>query len=236
MEVEQSQATATAHPIQEYIDDLDRLLKAAAHPRSVALLQKALEEAEREAVANGAAKDSKSGAKPRTAGAPVTRSTHKISQYGWDQTSKVIKIYITSISDLSQASNDDVRAKFKDKSFEVEVKAPKGKVYSLVITDLFEPIVPDGSFVKLKSGTVIVTLKKSSTKEWSCLTAIERKLKDAREPKTPKMDKSEDPGASLMGLMKQMYQDGDDDTKRTIAKAWHESQGKRMKDPSLPEI
>ena len=37
------------------------------------------------------------------------------------------------------------------RSFEVEVKAPKGKVYSLVITDLFEPIVPDGSFVKVRS-------------------------------------------------------------------------------------
>jgi methyltransferase-like protein len=151
MEVEQPQATATAHPNQEYIDDLDRLLKAAAHPRSVALLQKALEEVEREAVGNGAAKDSKSVTKQRTAGVPVTRSTHKISQYGkttgkpsvsmgrltssahntaplicryvyvctllkgWDQTSKVIKIYITSISDLSRASNDDVRGKFKDK-------------------------------------------------------------------------------------------------------------------------
>ena len=55
-------------------------------------------------------------------------------------------------------------------------------------------------------------------------------------PKTPKMDKSEDPRAGLMGLMKQMYQDGDDDMKRTIAKAWHESQEKRVKDPGLPEI
>ena len=52
-------------------------------------------------------------------------------------------------------------------------------------------------------------------------------------PKTPKMDKNEDPGASLMGLMKQMYQDGDDDMKRTIAKAWQESQEKRMKDDPL---
>ena len=142
---------------QEYIDDLDRLLKAATHPRSTALLQKALEEAEKEELANGAPKGS-SGAKPRTTA--TARSAHKISQYGktanhehrytrltlsakklhhlslcvgihiimhpcfvcvctclkgWDQTSKVVKIYITSISELSQASKDDVRAKFKDK-------------------------------------------------------------------------------------------------------------------------
>ena len=44
------------------------------------------------------------------------------------------------------------------------------------------------------------------------------------------MDKDEDPGGSLMNLMKQMYQDGDDEMKRTIAKAWHESQEKRNKE------
>ena len=38
-----------------------------------------------------------------------------VSLKGWDQTSKVIKIYITSISELSQASKEDVRGKFKDK-------------------------------------------------------------------------------------------------------------------------
>lgn len=33
-----------------------------------------------------------------------------------------------------------------------------------------------------------------------------------------------------MKLMKQMYDDGDDDMKRTIAKSWHESQEKRKKE------
>jgi calcyclin binding protein len=215
---------------------------AATHPRATALLQKALEEVKTEGVANGTTpKGVASTAVPQATptAAPAVRAERttyatKISQYGWDQTSKAVKIYITSISDLSKASKDDVRAKFKNKSFEVEVKTPKGRVYSLVINDLFEPIVPEDSFVKLKSGTVIVTLKKSVTKDWTCLTATEKKLKDAREPKTPKTDKNEDPGASLMGLMKQMYQDGDDEMKRTIAKAWHDSQEKRTKEPELP--
>ena len=47
--------------------------------------------------------------------------------------------------------------------------------------------------------------------------------------KPPKVDKDEDPGLGLMKLMKQMYDDGDDEMKRTIAKAWHESQEKRAK-------
>lgn len=48
--------------------------------------------------------------------------------------------------------------------------------------------------------------------------------------RTPKFDKEEDPGASLMTLMKQMYDDGDDDMKRTIAKAWTEARDKKTPD------
>lgn len=33
--------------------------------------------------------------------------------------------------------------------------------------------------------------------------------------------------------MKQMYDEGDDDMKRTIRKAWHESQTNKAKNPDL---
>jgi hypothetical protein len=42
----------------------------------------------------------------------------------------------------------------------------------------------------------------------------------------PKMNDSKDPGDSLMEMMKNMYETGDDDMKRTIAKAWTESREK----------
>lgn len=47
---------------------------------------------------------------------------------------------------------------------------------------------------------------------------------------TPKFDQKADPQESLMGLIKQLYDDGDDDMKRTIRKAWHESQTKKSAD------
>ena len=43
----------------------------------------------------------------------------------------------------------------------------------------------------------------------------------------PDKNKDEDPGTSMMKLMQKMYDDGDDDMKRTIKKAWHESQEKK---------
>jgi calcyclin binding protein len=42
----------------------------------------------------------------------------------------------------------------------------------------------------------------------------------------PKMDEGKDPGDSLMQMMKNMYETGDDEMKRTIAKAWTESREK----------
>ncbi|KAH9377665.1 hypothetical protein HPB48_000523 [Haemaphysalis longicornis] len=47
-----------------------------------------------------------------------------------------------------------------------------------------------------------------------------------RVPK-PEMD-SGDPSASLMNMMKQMYDEGDDEMKRTIAKAWTEARDKQQ--------
>ena len=45
--------------------------------------------------------------------------------------------------------------------------------------------------------------------------------------RSPSLDKDEDPSSSIMKMMKQMYDDGDDEMKRTIAKAWTESREKQ---------
>ena len=57
------------------------------------------------------------------------------------------------------------------------------------------------------------------------LTLIEYPFDFRMNP--PKPDDNADPSASLMNMMKQMYEEGDDDMKRTINKAWTESNSKR---------
>ena len=68
---------------------------------------------------------------------------------------------------------------------------------------------------------VIFLSKETVGTKWDCLRASEKAAEKKFSP--PKMDKDADPSASIMNLMKQMYDDGDDDMKRTIAKAWTES-------------
>ena len=73
---------------------------------------------------------------------------------------------------------------------------------------------------------IIISLRKSEAKHWNYVTEKEMKLKD--KP-LPKMDEKADPQESLMSMMKKMYEEGDDDMKRTISKAFTESREKSMK-------
>ena len=50
----------------------------------------------------------------------------------------------------------------------------------------------------------------------------------------PKPDASKDPSAGLMDMMKKMYDEGDDEMKRTINKAWSESRSKEGGGGGMP--
>lgn len=45
----------------------------------------------------------------------------------------------------------------------------------------------------------------------------------------PSYDENADPGEGLMNMLKKIYSEGDDEMKRTINKAWTESQEKKLK-------
>ena len=71
---------------------------------------------------------------------------------------------------------------------------------------------------------VVLMLKKRETEKWSHLKMSDKQSSSQPKIKPPAVpEKDADPGSSLMTMMKQMYEEGDDDMKRTIAKAWSES-------------
>ena len=73
---------------------------------------------------------------------------------------------------------------------------------------------------------ITVMMRKKEAKKWDCVTESEMLLKE--KPK-PKIGDNVDPQESLMSLMKQMYDEGDDEMKRTIGKAFSESRDKQMR-------
>ena len=82
-----------------------------------------------------------------------------------------------------------------------------------------------------RDNVVVMLLKNNPGVQWSHVTAAEKRSVDAKQAKKPDMADGKDPSAGLMDMMRQMYEDGDDDMKRTIAKAWTESRDKKQDGP-----
>ena len=88
----------------------------------------------------------------------------------------------------------------------------------------------------------IFLCKDSEGFKWSHTTAASKAQADKKSAASSKVDTDvgKDPSAGLMDMMKKMYDEGDDDMKRTIAKAWTESRDKKgpggMPGMGLPDL
>lgn len=70
------------------------------------------------------------------------------------------------------------------------------------------------------------------------MTLTEKRVADTK--KTALADDVEgskdDPSSGLMKIMQKMYETGDPEMKRMIAKAWTEGQEKNLKNPGMPQF
>ncbi|XP_059418763.1 calcyclin-binding protein [Carassius carassius] len=151
--------------------------------------------------------------------------TVKINNYGWDQSDKFVKIYIT-LKGVHTIPAENVEANFTERGFNVLVKDLDGKNHQMTVNNLLYPIIVAGSSKKIKTDMVLIMCKKAETKKWDCLTQVE---KQSKEKDKPNLDANTDPSEGLMSVLKKIYTDGDDEMKRTINKAWVESQEKKAK-------
>ncbi|KAK2861066.1 hypothetical protein Q7C36_005232 [Tachysurus vachellii] len=151
--------------------------------------------------------------------------TVKINNYGWDQSEKFVKVYIT-LKGVHKIFADNVKVSFTDRSFNVLVEGLEEKNYQMTVNNLLFPIVVEESSRKVKTDMVLVMCKKKTAKKWEFLTQVE---KQSKEKDKPNYDENADPGEGLMNMLKKIYSEGDDEMKRTINKAWAESQDKKTK-------
>ncbi|XP_031473315.1 uncharacterized protein LOC116245864 [Nymphaea colorata] len=143
-----------------------------------------------------------------------------LGSFSWDQDTDKLKLYVS----LEGVHQEKVDAVFKEMSVDVKFHDVQGKNYRCAIPKLNKEIVPEKSKVTVKPNKVIITLHKASKGNWMDLHFKEDKLK-------PSMDKEKDPMAGIMDLMKNMYEEGDDEMKKTIAKAWTDARSGKAADP-----
>ncbi|KAK1258681.1 hypothetical protein QJS04_geneDACA017828 [Acorus gramineus] len=167
----------------------------------------------------------------KTATAPVVQKPIKkqpanplvsyaaVASFSWEQDNDKIKVFLS----LEVVDQEKMETVFKLMSVDLKFHDVQGKNYRFSIPKLNKEIVPEKCKVLVKPNRVVVTLYKASKGNWLDLHYKEDKLK-------PGMDKDKDPMAGIMDLMKNMYEEGDEDMKRTIAKAWSDARSGKASD------
>lgn len=152
-----------------------------------------------------------------------------ITQYAWDQSDRFVKIFIEPSVAFEES---DVKFTVTSKrSFTLTFKD-----YRLQISKLGGEIDAQASTVKVAKGKITLSLKKQQEKvSWPGLKDTNNTAKKAAEEDKDDLGAGDDPSAGLMKLMKKMYDEGDDDMKRTISQTWYESQRKQM-GSQLPDM
>ncbi|CAL1526760.1 unnamed protein product [Lymnaea stagnalis] len=205
--------------LRQDLEEYEELHKTAKRPRVQETILKEVDRLKKEVKqleAKAAAHESK-------AASGTVGYEENIINYAWDQSDKFMKLYLT-LTDLNKITDENIVSNFTDKSVTVRIQFPN-RVSTLHIARLCEDIIPKESYCKKKSDYVLVMLKKNEVgKTWPWVTEREKKVKEKNKPK---LEDNDDPSIGITKLLKNMYDEGDDDMKRTISKAYYESQMKQ---------
>ncbi|KAH8400578.1 hypothetical protein KR222_007118, partial [Zaprionus bogoriensis] len=207
------------------VAEFTALLQQAKCARVKGALTQAKAEAEREIVnleikARIAAERQDAGSN----GADSRRYLHELTDYGWDQSPKFVKLFIT-LNGVQSCPEEAVTVDYTEHSLQLHVRDLNGKDFGLTVNNLLFAIDIAKSYRKLKTDMVAIYLKKAEEgKQWDVLTSIQMRLKQKQDHELSK--DADNPEGSLVNIMKKMYNSGDSKTKQMVAKAWMESQEK----------
>ena len=146
-----------------------------------------------------------------------------IDRFAWDQTNEDVKVYVTSLGDLKSHPKENIILEHTANSVTVSIKEFNGNNYRLKFVKLNKNI--SSARFTAKSNGFSLTLKKKEKNHWDALVpkAVLRKEEEEKEEKD---DEGKDSQDGLMKMMKELYENGDDDMKRTIAESWAKSKDK----------
>lgn len=150
-----------------------------------------------------------------------------IRNYSWEESDKLVKIYLTGLDGAKEIDSSNIAFNATPISINFKINNLNGKNWSFEIKELSSTIDHEKSYYKAKSDMVLLVLcKRDQGSKWKYLKKSE-KIHAEKPAFTPDpVSEGEDPSQGLMNMMKKMYSEGDDEMKRTIAKAWTESSQK----------
>jgi len=232
-----------ASNITEDLREAEELLATAKRTCNKRLLQdhvKSLkEQLERAEPAEPAPTPAPTPAPVRLSSPPATDDTSlvwsEIPSFAWDQGeygSKWVTVYCTNSLEGVGEVKKDVTCDFTKDSFDLKVPGLNGKNYRLLKLNLDKDIIPEESTFKVKKNGVNVKLKKVkgeySYENWTDLTS--------KKDKAKKEAQKSDPMGGIMDMMKDMYDNGDDQMKKTIGEAMMKANTGQKDDMGMPSM
>lgn len=221
------------------LEELTKLIEMSKRPnikRQLESIKQNLTFQMEEEKKNIAKKEKEEQSKPKTEEkvnetASLSIQFQTVTKYALDTSSdKFVKVYLTDgFENLKTHDKDKIKSNFTAKSFDVCIIDWNKKNFRFSCFNLNKEITPADSYVKAtSSGLVIYLAKKNKGDYWDSLEKKKSLLDKEGEDGENKL-KDKDPNASLMEMMRDMYQNGDPEMKKMIAEAWTKSQDEQLK-------
>lgn len=121
---------------------------------------------------------------------------------------------------IGKHPKQNIDCEFNDQALDLRILNFNGKNLRLKINPLNGLIDPAASKLKIKSNSLSIELIKKKTKHWDDIKEKKSAISSGAGLKKKDDDETGDPGSSLMNMMKELYETGDDTMKRTIAESW----------------
>lgn len=146
-----------------------------------------------------------------------------IDRFSWEQTDNEVKIYVTCLEGLKSHPKENIRLHTTKDSVTVSIKNFQNVNHRLKFPKLTNDIT-SGKVTQKSNGFSVTLIKKDKTR-WDTLVPKKVVPVKEQEEEEEKGD-TKDAGDSLMKMMKELYETGDDDMKKTIAEAWSKAKNK----------
>merc|ERR1719240_2027 len=162
---------------------------------------------------------------PVAAGPWTEITTFALDLGGYSGSTITVDIRMKGVETLP---TENITCDFTESSFDLKVMGYEGKNHRMIKTPLEKDIIPSSCKMKVKKNHIIITLEKvkgeHSYDSWSDLCAKGGRRK-------PPAKKGDNPQDSIMGMMEDLYDDGDDNMKKIIGEAMYKAQRGEKYDP-----
>eukprot|EP00933_Yihiella_yeosuensis_P039784 TRINITY_DN33951_c0_g1_i1.p1 TRINITY_DN33951_c0_g1~~TRINITY_DN33951_c0_g1_i1.p1 ORF type:complete len:234 (-),score=63.10 TRINITY_DN33951_c0_g1_i1:74-775(-) len=226
---------STVADLEADIAELQGMLEKASRASVQKELQRVLTKLQaelkkkREKVANASETSSAPAAQPAAVVVKPTGPWVEITTFaqdlgGYNVPDVTVDVRLKGIENLPK---ENVTCDFTEASFDLKVVGLDGQNYRFLRTNLEKDIVPAESGVKVKKNHVIVSMRKVKGEfgydSWMDLTAKGQRKKTTKDGS---------PQDNIMSMMKDLYDEGDDNLKRTMAEAMNKARTGEPMDPA----